>query len=180
MCNTNDHAHEANARTADGDPEATLDRAAHALFRLGRLFARRAAHHTPTESAARPVELSRILVAEAVAAGPTTPDGDITVGLVADRLAVEPSTASRLVADAIRDGYVARTPSPGDARRLRLALTPAGQALVADARHFQRATFDQLTHTWTDHERAEFARLLARLTDTLADHLTTPDPTEPD
>src|SRR5690242_17921269 len=81
--------------------DATLDRAGHALFRLGRLFARRSARHAPSEQTGRPVELSRILVAEAVAAGPATPDGDITVGLIADRLAIEPSTASRLVADAI-------------------------------------------------------------------------------
>src|SRR5262245_12658534 len=131
MDNTQDQTttSDASQQAPAADAEVTLDRAAHALFRLGRLFARRAAHHAPTERTERPVEPSRILVAEAVAAGPTTPDDDITVGLIADRLVVEPSTASRLVADAIRDGYVARTPSPADARRLRLALTPAGHTL---------------------------------------------------
>ncbi len=159
----------------DGDADATLDRAGQALFRLGRLFARRTAHHAPVERAGRPVELSRILVAEAVAAGPGEPDGEITVGLIADRLAIEPSTASRLVAEAIREGYVTRTTSPTDARRLRLDLTPAGRALVADAQRFQRATFEEITRTWPSHDRAEFARLLVRFTDTLADHLTSPD-----
>src|SRR5688500_9527740 len=88
----------------DGDADAALDRAGQALFRLGRLFARRTSHHALAERAGRPVELSRILVAEAVAAGPDEPGGEITVGLIADRLAVEPSTASRLVAEAIREG----------------------------------------------------------------------------
>lgn len=171
----NPHSHE----PADASAEATLDRAGRALFRLGRLFARRSAHHSPTERTGRPVELSRILVAEAVASGPATPDGDITVGLIAERLAVEPSTASRLVADAIRDGYLTRTPSPGDARRLRLTLTPTGHALVADARQFQRATFELITRTWPDNDRAEFARLLVRFTDTLADHLTIPNTSSP-
>jgi DNA-binding MarR family transcriptional regulator len=158
------------------DADATLDGAGNALFRLGRLFARRSAQHISAEHTGRPVELSRILVAEAVAAGPDLPGGDITVGLVADRLAVEPSTASRLVADAIRDGYLTRAASAGDARRLRLTLTPTGETLVADARRYQRATFEQMTRDWTDRERAEFARLLARFTDTLADHLTSPSP----
>src|SRR5690349_2374792 len=129
MNDSHDRTAAANAQSpdlADAAAETTPDHAGSALFRLGRLFARRAAHHAPAERTGRPVELSRILVAEAVAAGPATPDGDITVGLIADRLAVEPSTASRLVADAIRDGYLTRTPSPGDARRLRLALTTTG------------------------------------------------------
>ena len=159
----------------DEDAETAMDRAGRALFRLGRLFARRSSHHTPAERAGRPVDLSRILVSEAVAAGPDGPEGDITVGLIADRLAVEPSTASRLVAEAIREGYVTRTTSSTDARRLRLGLTPAGRALVADAHRFQRATFEEITHAWPARERAEFARLLVRFTDTLADHLTESD-----
>ena len=159
----------------DEHADAALDRAGRALFRLGRLFARRTSHHAPAERAGRPVELSRILVAEAIAAGPGEPRGEITVGLIADRLAVEPSTASRLVAEAIREGYVTRATSPTDARRLRLDLTPAGRDLVADAHRYQRATFEALTHTWPARDRAEFARLFARFTDALSAHLTTPD-----
>lgn len=159
------------ARTAETaaptDADAALDRASQALFRLGRLFARRAT--------GRPVELSRILVAEAVAAGPDEQGGEITVGLIADRLAVEPSTASRLVAEAIREGYVTRTTSSTDARRLLLDLTPAGRDLVAAARRYQRATFDDLTRDWPPHDRAEFARLLSRFTDTLTERLNSPD-----
>jgi DNA-binding MarR family transcriptional regulator len=174
MDNTDDRSDEATARP-DGDTDAALDRAGQALFRLGRLFARRTAHNGPAERAGRPVELSRILVAEAVAVGPDEPEGEITVGLIADRLAIEPSTASRLVAEAIREGYVTRTTSPTDARRLRLDLTPAGRALVADAQRYQRATFEEITCTWPTHDRAEFARLLVRFTDTLAERLSAPE-----
>ena len=174
MDNTDERSAETTARP-DEETDAALDRAGRALFRLGRLFARRTAHHAPAERAGRPVELSRILVAEAVAAGPGEPEGEITVGLIAERLAIEPSTASRLVAEAIREGYVTRATSPTDARRLRLDLTPVGRDLVADAQRYQRATFEEITRTWPTHDRAEFARLLVRFTDTLAAHLTPSD-----
>ena len=174
MDNTDDRSAEITVRP-DEDTNAALDRAGRALFRLGRLFARRTAHHAPAERAGRPVELSRILVAEAIAVGPDEPDGEITVGLIAERLAIEPSTASRLVAEAIREGYVTRTTSPTDARRLRLDLTPAGRGLVTDAQRYQRATFEEITRTWPTHDRAEFARLLVRFTDTLAERLSAPE-----
>ena len=156
--------------------ETALDGAAQALFRLGRLFGKRPLLHTLESRTARAVELSRILVAEAVATGAEPSATGVTVGVVAARLAVDPSTASRLVAETIQDGYVARVASPADARRAQLALTEAGHALVADARRYQRAVFDEITQDWAAPERAEFARLLARFTDTLAERLAAPEP----
>ena len=153
-----------------------LEDAGAALFRLGRLFARRPAHPDGRVGQGRPVELSRILVAEAVAAGPTTPEGEVTIGDVADRLAIDPSTASRLVAEAIRDGYVSRGSSTIDARRSALHPTAQGAALVEDARRYQRGIFEQITADWSPDERASFARLLVRFTDGVAARLAGADP----
>lgn len=155
-----------------GDAATALDEAGRTLFRLGRLFGRQPSPERLAEPGGRAVELSRILVAEAVAAGPAAPGEDVTVGLVAARLAVDPSTASRLVAEAIRAGYVAAAASPADARRRRLDLTAAGHSLVAAARRYQRAVFERVTRDWTEQERLAFARLLVRFADAVAEELT--------
>lgn len=90
---------------------------------------------------------------------------DVTVGAVAERLGIDPSTASRLVGHAIDAGFVARRPSPRDARRANLQLTDAGRRLKTVADRFRRAYLAELLADWTDAERAEFARLLTRFTD---------------
>lgn len=164
-------APEAEPSPAVGDTAAVLDEAGRALFRLGRLFGRQPLPQILAGRGGRAVELSRILVAEAVAAGIAAPGEEVTVGLVADRLAVDPSTASRLVADATAAGYVTAAASPADARRRRLDLTPAGHELVAGARRHQRAVFERVTRDWTDRERLEFARLLVRFVAAVAEEL---------
>src|SRR4051794_19677663 len=98
---TDDGAHGLDSAGSAADP-AVLDDAGRALFSLGRLFSK--PPPPPAESGGRTVELSRILVVQAIEAGPTGPDREMTVGTVAARLDIDPSTASRLVAETIRDG----------------------------------------------------------------------------
>ena len=147
---------------------ALLDSAGQALFRLGRLLTRQPLHQALAQRTCHAVERSRILVVQAIEVGPSAPDEEVTVGTVAERLGVDPSTASRLVAEALRDGYLARDASPADARRARLALTDAGRALAGDARRYQRAVFERVTRDWTEQERHEFARLFVRFADAVA------------
>lgn len=149
------------------DTSSLLDEAGQALFRLGRVFSRQPMRQH-LEHPEHPVELSRILVVQAVERDAEQPDQEMTVGVVAQRLDIDPSTASRLVAETIRAGYLSGTVSPTDARRIRLALTDAGRKLAADARRYQRATFDQITHDWSDGERSEFARLFIKFADSVA------------
>lgn len=155
-----------------------LDQASQALFNLGRLFSKPLSPHRPAESGGRAVELSRILVVQAIEAGSTGPDREMTVGTVAARLEIDPSTASRLVAETIRDGYLARTASQTDARRVPLTLTAAGRALATDARRYQRAVFEQVTRDWSDEERREFARLFVRFAAAVADARANPPATD--
>lgn len=117
---------------------------------------------------AHTVNVSRVLVARAVEAGPKEPGGDVTVGLIADRLGVDLSTASRLTAEAIQAGYLSRVASQADARRVQLALTAAGRTLLEDAYRYQRSVFEQVTRDWSDGDRYEFARLLPRFVDTVS------------
>ncbi|CAA9570780.1 MAG: hypothetical protein AVDCRST_MAG49-3587 [uncultured Thermomicrobiales bacterium] len=152
-------------------PRSDLDEAGRALFRLGRLFARRSLGDLLAERTPRGVERSRAVVVQTVADGPDSPGEEVSVGTVAGRLGLDPSTASRLVAAAIRGGYLASAPSAADRRRRRLELTDAGRVLAARARDHQRATFAHVTRDWADAERDAFARLFVRFVEAGAEDL---------
>ena len=148
--------------------DALLREAAEALFRLGRLFSRIGVP-AGGRHAARAVELSRILVVQAVEALQTHPGQEVTVGMIAQHLVVEASTASRLASEAIDDGYLVRSGSPIDSRRVQLHLTDAGRLLADDARTYQVDVFRQVTQDWTEAERSEFARLFVQFAASVAD-----------
>ncbi len=103
-----------------------------------------------------------MLVVEALAAA-----GEPTIGAVAHQLGLDRSVASRMVADAVAEGYLDRGADPADARRTVLALTDEGRALLASARAWQGDAFVALTADWPPADRDQFARYLARLADEL-------------
>jgi DNA-binding MarR family transcriptional regulator len=163
-----------------GHADSVLVKIETALFHIRRIWAkpeimRKLRDQGPSE---RPVQTSSLLVVHAVAQLSTDDGGDgappsptagraedVTVGAVAERLSIDPSTASRLVGHAIDAGFVARRPSPRDARRANLQLTDAGRRLKAVADRFRRAYLAELLADWTEAERAEFAGMLTRFTE---------------
>jgi DNA-binding MarR family transcriptional regulator len=159
--------------TRPADP--VLDEASQALFRLGRLFSRQPGKNHRRSDAGQAAELSHILVTEAVAGGSVEVGREVTVGVVAERLGIDPSTASRLVAETIEAGYLARLPSQLDKRRLCLELTDRGRDLNAHAQAYQRAVFEHVTREWTADEQREFARLLIKFVAVVADSYRQPD-----
>jgi DNA-binding MarR family transcriptional regulator len=160
-----------------GHANSVLVKIEAALFHIRRVWAkpeiiRKLRDQGPS---GRPVQTSSLLVVYAVAQLSGGDDGcgasppaeraeDVTVGAVAERLSIDPSTASRLVGHAIDAGFIARRPSPRDARRANLQLTDAGRRLKTVADRFRRAYLAELLADWTEAERAEFARLLTRFT----------------
>lgn len=168
------------AEPADMEPgDHVLSDIGVALFHLRRVWAgpdlmKRIRAQTSGGPGGRPLQISNLMVVNAVAALTTTVRGrpaqdgvecEVTVGAVAERLEVDPSTASRLVGHAIDAGLVSRRPSPVDARRANLGLTGAGRRVKLVADRFRRAHLDQLMTGWSQAERAEFARLLTRFAD---------------
>ncbi|MEV7011277.1 MarR family winged helix-turn-helix transcriptional regulator [Streptosporangium sp. NPDC051022] len=141
----------------DGTPGAAIDGA---LFRLRRIWAR----PLRTRKAADPqraVQMSNVMVVNAVHRL-SLDVSEVTVGAVAEQLDVDPSTASRLVNDAIGAGFVAREESEVDARRARLVLSPRGRRVrqvVVDSR---RTYLDGLIADWDEADREVLARLLTR------------------
>ncbi|MEJ3751027.1 MarR family winged helix-turn-helix transcriptional regulator [Actinomycetes bacterium KLBMP 9797] len=109
-------------------------------------------------------DLTRTLVLTIVEDGP---DGEVTVGVVAERLAVDPSVASRMVTDCIGAGYLVRAASQRDGRRTVLRLSAEGVATLERFRRQQRAAFEFITRDWPERERLEFARLLLKYVDAI-------------
>jgi DNA-binding MarR family transcriptional regulator len=154
----------------DGIAHEKLTEIGVALFHLRRVWAkpdlmRKLREQTHCE---RPLQLSNLSVVSAIARLTPETSGQVTVGGVADRLDVDPSTASRLVGHAIDAGLVSRRPSPLDARRANLQLTAAGLRVVEAAERFRNMYIAELLADWTVDESNEFARLLTRFTEAAA------------
>ncbi|MGH3240255.1 MAG: MarR family winged helix-turn-helix transcriptional regulator [Spirillospora sp.] len=109
-----------------------------------------------------PVDVQVLHVVDVVDEGPDHPGEEMSVGLVAARLGVDASRGSRIVAEAVKSGYVRRVASQEDGRRIHLELTPEGRKVVEATRRTRQEHFAEAMSGWTDDERAEFARLLAR------------------
>ncbi|HEU5032258.1 MAG TPA: MarR family transcriptional regulator [Spirillospora sp.] len=112
-----------------------------------------------------PVDVQVLHVVDVVDEGPDEPGQEMSVGLVATRLGVDASRGSRIVAEAVKSGYVRRVASQEDGRRIHLELTPAGCSVVEATRRTRQEHFAKAMRDWSDTERAEFARLLARFVD---------------
>ncbi|MDU0367067.1 MarR family winged helix-turn-helix transcriptional regulator [Microbacterium sp. KSW4-17] len=101
----------------------------------------------------------RLLDALVAASGP------LSVSEIAEAVGVDQPRASRLVQQAELMGLVAREPDPDDARRTRVRLTAEGEGLVSGFRGRRRDAVRSALESFSDAERAEFARLLAKFAD---------------
>ena len=134
------------------------------MMRIRRSQTRRTLGRLATRDVGQNVDLAQLDVVFAVDEGPARPGEELTVGLVAERLGIDPSRASRMVAGAIRAGWLRRVASQADGRRIHLELTEAGRE-VAQAAHRSRQTlYDRLMHDWSERDRRELARLLTKFT----------------
>jgi DNA-binding MarR family transcriptional regulator len=145
--------------------DAALVAIERAFVRLRRAMSRRNLGVRMVRELGGGVDLSHLGVVDAVEQGPDAAGGAVTVGMVAERLGIDPSRASRVVAGAIQAGYVMRVASQADGRRVGLELTDAGRALAHAAHRLRRRAFDEAMEGWTDDERRDFARLLTRFVD---------------
>jgi DNA-binding MarR family transcriptional regulator len=79
---------------------------------------------------------------------------------IAAELDVNPSTGTRMCDRLVRKGLARRSRTPTDRRVVRLTLTPAGRALVAQVTERRR---EQLTHTVTGIPKADFPAIVSAL-----------------
>ena len=90
------------------------------------------------------------------------PVPEVTVGLIAERLGIDPSWASRVVADVVERGYARRVASQLDARRICLELTGKGRNFVEAVRRNKLEIFARALGKWNERELVVFASLLDR------------------
>lgn len=98
----------------------------------------------------------------------TSADDGATVGEVAERLGIDPSRASRLVARSVKRGTLSRHASAGDGRRVVLRVTAAGATLQDRGSELTRARIALALAGWPAAERARFAHLFSRFARAIA------------
>jgi DNA-binding MarR family transcriptional regulator len=142
-----------------------------ALIRLRRLWAGMAPQAAPMARRLPPVEMSTVLVVDAIHhLQLALPGSEVTVAAVGARLDVATSTASRLVDRAATRSMVTRGESVIDTRRVALSLTPRGRALLTEAGEFRRTYLGQVLDGWPVAEVDSFATLLARFASAVHEH----------
>ena len=90
---------------------------------------------------------------------------------LADAARLDPSTMSRRLASLEGRGLIARQPDPSDRRAQILTLTEAGRAAVKKERDRRVEMVTDALAGWDAADKAELARLLGRLTDTIESQL---------
>ena len=142
-----------------------------AMVRIRRNMARRTFARVLAERLGASVDLTHAWVVEAIEEGEEAGGGSppATVGVVGERLAIDPSRASRVVAAAVAAGYVERVATATDGRRIGLVLTAAGRALAATTRAYRAAWLGEAMAGWSVDDRRRFAELFGRFVDGLAE-----------
>ena len=151
-------------RTTRRDALLQIERA---MVRIRRSQTRRAIGRLMERQLRTRFNLAHSFVVDALDEAREVPGNEPSVGMVAEHLGVDPSRASRMVADAVRGGYVRRVASQADGRRMCLELTGEGRKLLKTTSSFRRRVFSKVMASWTESECVEFARLLAKFIEPL-------------
>jgi DNA-binding MarR family transcriptional regulator len=94
-------------------------------------------------------------------------DGGLRIGELAGRVGIDDTTATRLVDRLEEMGLVARQSEPGDRRATTVALTPAGEELVAGIAKQRQLFFCDVLDALEPDERSELVRLTAKAAEAL-------------
>ena len=114
------------------------------------------------------IETADLDIISAVEAGPAGGD-EVTVGMVAERLSIDPSRASRIVADAVDKGIIRRVASQADARRIGIELTELGLGYAQAVRRHKWKVFADALGQWPEEDLVTFARLFQRFSGQVAE-----------
>lgn len=96
---------------------------------------------------------------------------DPTIGLVAEEMCVDPSRASRIVADLVARDLLERGVAQEDARKSVLRLTPKGIETMRRFRDTKWAMLAQVFDGWTEAEIDSFSILFRRYAQSIGDYI---------
>ncbi|TMD95337.1 MAG: MarR family transcriptional regulator [Chloroflexi bacterium] len=89
--------------------------------------------------------------------------GPLPISQLADRVGLDASTVTRQVAALEGDGFAERRVDPADRRCCLVQPSDRGRRLMGEVQRQRRERFEELLSGWSDADRADLARLLARL-----------------
>src|SRR5690606_25479524 len=151
-----------------GDAIAAVMRVDAVMQQWRRNTAKRELSHRAVASLGLGLELAQLDVLFAIAAPAHEfggASGETMVGTVAERLGIDPSRASRVVADMVNAGYARRSVSQADARRTVLEHAPLGQAVVDAVQAYKWLVLGDFFSGWSPEDVARFVPLIERFTD---------------
>lgn len=131
------------------------------LVAVRRVLQRRGYRRRVVQGLSRELELGTLRLARVVQRSTSPP----SIGDVAEVLTIDPSTASRMVDNAVAAGLLERRPCPDDRRRARLHLTGEGASLLDEVTARRRALLAEVTREWASEDLATLVSLLERLLD---------------
>ncbi|MFO7777495.1 MAG: MarR family winged helix-turn-helix transcriptional regulator [Nitriliruptoraceae bacterium] len=139
--------------------DAGLDHLDELLVELRRVMLRPGYRRALLGDLAGTVGLATVRLLRSVQRAPEPP----SIGEVAEVLAIDPSTASRLVERAAAAELLERRACADDRRRARLHLRPAGVELLATVTARRRDLLTAAVEGWDQEELATLQRLVERL-----------------
>jgi DNA-binding MarR family transcriptional regulator len=140
--------------------EENVPRIGRSMGRMRLMTGRRLIGRLAIQSAAPGLELSHLDVLDAVRRA--QPAGEVTVGMIAEMLRIDPSRASRVVADMVGRNVLRREASQADARRIVVVMTEVGQNLLAEIVAQKLAIISEIVSDWPEQDVARFAMLFER------------------
>lgn len=143
-----------------GQKADAIERISVAMTRNRLMTRRRIIGRLAIARVAPALEVSHLDVLDAVRRA--SRKGDATIGTVADSMRIDPSRASRIVAEMVAEGVLERRVCQNDGRRSVLEITPLGRSLVTEIRTFKRALLEDVTANWEKGELELFSRLYER------------------
>ncbi|PRX09326.1 UNVERIFIED_ORG: MarR family transcriptional regulator [Martelella mediterranea] len=143
------------------NPEnAAIERISGAMTRNRLMTRRRILGRLAIARVAPALEITHLDVLDVVARV-EAPD-KATIGAVAEGMRIDPSRASRIVAELVAQDVLERRVCQSDARRSILVITKKGGKLREEIRAFKWAMLESVTEDWTPEEREMFSRLYER------------------
>lgn len=137
-----------------------------AMFRLVRHWSRQWAPDVVgqlDDTAPATWTVQNLYVIQAIDGAAGSADAEVTVADVARQLGLDRSVASRMITDAVRDGFVVRDTSAHDARRAALKLTEDARSFLQSSNSHQQGAFERLVADWPAEDRRRFSTYLLRL-----------------
>ncbi len=143
-----------------GDAESHRTLISNSMGRWRTMIGRRVLARLAISNVAPSLEITHLDVLDAVRRA--EPEGEVTVGTIAEMMRIDPSRASRIVGEMVTRGALRREASQADARRIIVVMTELGQQLMIKIQAVKRDVIESVLADWPEEDVATFSHLFDR------------------